>query len=344
MNAQADSRSFSLEPADNQQLATLCGQFNTHLRLIEERLGVEVNNRGNQFTVIGEVNSVQAAEQALVQLYDEAAAGELKAERVHLCLQVRVQELDAIINGEASGEKATQQPKDVSVITRHSVIKGRGSNQRRYLQNILSHDINFGVGPAGTGKTYLAVACAVEALEKETVQRILLVRPAVEAGERLGFLPGDLAQKVDPYLRPLYDALYEMLGFERVDKLMERNVIEVAPLAYMRGRTLNDSYIILDEAQNTTVEQMKMFLTRIGFGSTAVITGDVTQVDLPKNIRSGLRHVVEVLKGVEGISFTFFQAKDVVRHPLVQKVVTAYERYEMAEPKKADFKQESRKD
>ncbi len=340
MNAQTDSRSFSLEPADNQRLATLCGQFNEHLRLIEERLGVEVNNRGNQFTVIGDTGSVQAAEQALVQLYDEAASGDLKAERVHLCLQVKVQELDALLDA----TKLPGQPlADIFVTTRHSVIRGRGTNQQRYLQNILSHDINFGVGPAGTGKTYLAVACAVEALEKQEVQRILLVRPAVEAGERLGFLPGDLAQKVDPYLRPLYDALYEMLGFERVDKLMERNLIEVAPLAYMRGRTLNDAYIILDEAQNTTVEQMKMFLTRIGFGSTAVITGDVTQIDLPKNIRSGLRHVVEVLKGVEGISFTFFQAKDVVRHPLVQKVVTAYEQYEMAEEQKAELKQENRK-
>jgi phosphate starvation-inducible PhoH-like protein len=207
------------------------------------------------------------------------------------------------------------------------MIEGRGFNQQRYLQSIVTHDVNFGVGPAGTGKTYLAVACAVEALEKERVQRIVLARPAVEAGERLGFLPGDLSQKVDPYLRPLYDALYEMLGFERVVKFIERDIIEVAPLAYMRGRTLNDSFIILDEAQNTTVEQMKMFLTRIGFGSTAVITGDVTQVDLPRNTLSGLRHVIEVLKGVDGVSFTFFQAKDVVRHPLVQKIVTAYEKY-----------------
>ncbi|HFE32447.1 MAG TPA: PhoH family protein, partial [Gammaproteobacteria bacterium] len=199
--------------------------------------------------------------------------------------------------------------------------------------NVVSHDINFGIGPAGTGKTYLAVACAVEALEKQTVRRLVLVRPAVEAGERLGFLPGDLAQKVDPYLRPLYDALYEMFGFERVDKLIERNVIEVAPLAYMRGRSLNESFIILDEAQNTTVEQMKMFLTRIGFGSTAVITGDVTQTDLPSHTRSGLRHVIEVLKDVDGISFTFFQAKDVVRHPLVQRIVTAYDEYESAQEK-----------
>ncbi len=326
MNDQPDSRSFTLEPADNSRLANLCGQFNEHLRLVEERLGVEVNNRGNTFTVLGDSVPVQAAEQVLMQLYADTAQGELKAERVHLLLQETQARDDAHTSDGKEADKF-----DVSITTRHGIIKGRGTSQRRYLHNVLTHDINFGVGPAGTGKTYLAVACAVEALEKQTVQRIVLVRPAVEAGERLGFLPGDLAQKVDPYLRPLYDALYEMLGFERVDKLIERNVIEVAPLAYMRGRTLNDSYIILDEAQNTTVEQMKMFLTRIGFGSTAVVTGDVTQVDLPKNIRSGLRHVVEVLKEVKGISFTFFQARDVVRHPLVQKVVVAYETYEKTE-------------
>lgn len=325
MNAQSDSRSFTLDPADNQRLANVCGQFNEHLRLIEDRLDVEINNRGNQFTITGTPAAMQVAGQVLEQLYKEAAGAELKGERVHLLLQ----EGSASMLSES--DQKTQQKFNVSIMTKHGVIKGRGSNQQQYLHNVLTHDINFGVGPAGTGKTYLAVACAVEALEKQTVQRILLVRPAVEAGERLGFLPGDLAQKVDPYLRPLYDALYEMLGFERVDKLIERNVIEVAPLAYMRGRTLNESYIILDEAQNTTSEQMKMFLTRIGFGSTAVITGDVTQVDLPKNTRSGLRHVIDVLENVKGVSFTFFQAKDVVRHPLVQKVVVAYEQHEKAE-------------
>ena len=324
MNNHLDSRSFTLDPADNQRLANVCGQFNEHLRLIEQRLGVEVNNRGNSFTVIGDSGPVQAAERVLTHLYASADQGQIDTERVHLLLQEAQ---------EAGWDEAAEAAEDlnVSITTRHGLIRGRGKNQRRYLDNVLTHDINFGVGPAGTGKTYLAVACAVEALEKQSVRRILLVRPAVEAGERLGFLPGDLAQKVDPYLRPLYDALYEMLGFERVDKLIERNVIEVAPLAYMRGRTLNESFIILDEAQNTTVEQMKMFLTRIGFGSTAVVTGDVTQVDLPKNTRSGLRHVIEVLKDVEGVSFTFFQAKDVVRHPLVQKVVTAYEEYEKHE-------------
>jgi phosphate starvation-inducible PhoH-like protein len=214
------------------------------------------------------------------------------------------------------------------------MIRPRGTNQQRYVKSILEHDINFGIGPAGTGKTYLAVACAVDALEREQIRRILLVRPAVEAGEKLGFLPGDLSQKIDPYLRPLYDALYEMLGFETVAKLIERQVIEVAPLAYMRGRTLNNSYIILDESQNTTVEQMKMFLTRIGFGSTAVITGDITQVDLPRGTQSGLRHVIDVLGDVPGIAFTHFQPKDVVRHPLVQRIVEAYERHESRQPDK----------
>ena len=325
MDDHPTSQSFSLEPADNQRLASLCGQFNEHLRQIESRLGVEINNRGNSVTVTGYPGPVSAAELVLKKLYEDTggsqSGNELSAERVHLLLQ------EATGSGELD-QVSENDLHDVEITTRHGVIKGRGVNQKRYLQNVLTHDISFGIGPAGTGKTYLAVACAVEALEKQTIQRIVLVRPAVEAGERLGFLPGDLAQKVDPYLRPLYDALYEMLGLERVDNLIERNVIEVAPLAYMRGRSLNDSYIILDEAQNTTVEQMKMFLTRIGFGSTAVITGDVTQIDLPQNTSSGLRNVIDVLKNVEGISFTFFQSRDVVRHPLVQLVVDAYEDYE----------------
>ena len=214
---------------------------------------------------------------------------------------------------------------EVSIKVKRGTIKGRGPNQARYLHAIATHDINFGIGPAGTGKTYLAVAMAVDALNDNRAQRLNLVRPAVEAGEKLGFLPGDLTQKVDPYLRPLYDALYEMLGIERVTKLIERNVIEIAPLAYMRGRTLNDSFVILDEAQNTTIEQMKMFLTRIGFGSIAVVTGDVTQTDLPRHLKSGLRDATEVLRNVDGISFTFFNSKDVVRHPLVQRIVRAYE-------------------
>lgn len=317
-----NSGNFTLEPSDNDRLANLCGEFNAHLRQIERRLGVEINNRGNTFNVIGDAVSVDAAGEVLKSLYDETSSVQLNAQRVHLFLQ------EAGIEARLEGQDKIDTLQNVEVKTRRGVIKGRGLNQQRYLHNVLTHDINFGIGPAGTGKTYLAVACAVEALEHENVRRIVLVRPAVEAGERLGFLPGDLAQKVDPYLRPLYDALYEMFGFERVIKLIEKDVIEIAPLAYMRGRTLNDSFIILDEAQNTTIEQMKMFLTRIGFGSTAVITGDVTQIDLPRNSSSGLRHVIDVLKRVDGISFTFFNAKDVVRHPLVQKIVTAYDQYE----------------
>jgi phosphate starvation-inducible protein PhoH and related proteins len=314
-----ESSDFILEPLDNQRLANLCGQLDEHLRQIERGLGVEINNRGNCFRVIGDSPSVQAAGEVIRRLYDDADVVRLTPARVHIFLR------------EAGGHQeeriALEDQEEVAIRTRRGLIKGRGPRQVRYLRNILTHDINFGIGPAGTGKTYLAVACAVEALERERVQRLLLVRPAVEAGERLGFLPGDLAQKIDPYLRPLYDALYEMLGFERVAKLIERRVIEVAPLAYMRGRTLNESFVILDEAQNTTIEQMKMFLTRLGYGSSAVVTGDVTQIDLPKGQPSGLRHVTEVLKDVKGISFTFFQARDVVRHPLVQRVVQAYERF-----------------
>jgi len=305
-----------LEPADNQRLANLCGQFDEHLRQMERSLGVEVNNRGNAFRIIGDARPVKTASRLLQRLYAETAKAALTPAQVQLFLQ------------SAGAEKAApSSPQDELVVqTRRGPIAPRGDNQRQYLQSIMDCDINFGIGPAGTGKTYLAVACAVQALESETVRRILLVRPAVEAGERLGFLPGDMAQKIDPYLRPLYDALYEMLGFDRVAKLIERNVIEVAPLAYMRGRTLNESFIILDEAQNTTVEQMKMFLTRIGFGSTVVVTGDITQIDLPRERASGLRHVIEVLKDIDGISFTFFQARDVVRHPLVQRIVAAYDR------------------
>jgi len=243
----------------------------------------------------------------------------LTADIIHLSLQDSG--VDALLNDEADGN-------DFLITTRKKTIKPRGKNQIDYVQAVRAHDINFGVGPAGTGKTYLAVACAVEALDQELVRRILLVRPAVEAGEKLGFLPGDLSQKIDPYLRPLYDALYEMIGFERVEKLIEKNIIEVAPLAYMRGRTLNESFIILDESQNTTTEQMKMFLTRVGFGSTVVVTGDITQVDLPHRTTSGLRHVLDVLPHVDGISFTHFSSRDVVRHPLVQRIVEAYEKYE----------------
>ena len=320
MNHQVHSVDISLEPADNERLAELCGQFDVHLHQLEQRLGVEINTRGNQFRIIGDTPAVAQAEQILEGLYLETASGALTPEKIHLYLQ-------------EAGSKQKNGPDETSddgvvIKTPGATISPRGANQRHYLQSILRNDLNFGIGPAGTGKTYLAVACAVQALEQEKVSRLVLVRPAVEAGERLGFLPGDMTQKVDPYLRPLYDALYEMLGLDRVARLIERNVIEVAPLAFMRGRSLNDAFIILDEGQNTTVEQMKMFLTRIGFGSTAVVTGDITQIDLPRQNESGLRQVIDVLKNNKGISFSFFSSQDVVRHPLVQRIISAYEQFE----------------
>ncbi|WAR46353.1 PhoH family protein [Methylomonas rapida] len=318
------SQEITLLPADNQRLSNFCGQLDAHLRQIEQRLQVDIANRSNHFKVTGVDAAVKAACAVMQKLFEMAGQEEITPEQVHLSLQ------DASVDQLLQPE-ATVRLEPVAIKTKRGVIKGRGPNQQDYLRKILTHDINFGVGPAGTGKTYLAVACAVEALQTERVRRIILVRPAVEAGEKLGFLPGDMAQKVDPYLRPLYDALYDMLGFERVEKFLEKNVIEVAPLAFMRGRTLNDSFIILDEAQNTTTEQIKMFLTRVGFGSTAVITGDVTQIDLPNEKMSGLIHVLKVLKDVEGISFTFFGVRDVVRHPLVQRIVAAYDRYEQAQ-------------
>ncbi len=320
LNTSHFSQEITLLPDDAQRLSNFCGQLDSHIRQIEQRLHVDIANRSNHFRVTGVDAAVKAACAVIQKLFEMTEREEITPEQVHLSLQDASidQLLQPLVNHEP-----------VAIRTKRGVIKGRGHNQQDYLRKILSHDINFGVGPAGTGKTYLAVACAVEALQNETVRRIVLVRPAVEAGEKLGFLPGDMAQKVDPYLRPVYDALYDMLGFERVEKLLEKNVIEVAPLAFMRGRTLNDSFIILDEAQNTTVEQIKMFLTRVGFGSTAVITGDVTQIDLPSEKMSGLKHVLKVLKDVEGISFTFFGVRDVVRHPLVQRIVAAYDRYEL---------------
>jgi phosphate starvation-inducible PhoH-like protein len=317
------SEEIFLLPADNGRLSNFCGHFDIHLRQIETRLKVEISNRGNQFRVTGQDNSVKAACALMKNLFASTENEFLTSELIHLAMQDS--SIDDLL--ENSNPEIIEQQL-VSIKTKRGMIKGRGLNQQDYLKKITTHDINFGVGPAGTGKTYLAVACAIEALQNEKVSKIILVRPAVEAGEKLGFLPGDMAQKVDPYLRPLYDALYEMLGFERVEKMIDRGVIEVAPLAFMRGRTLNDAFIILDEAQNTTVEQIKMFLTRVGFGSTAVVTGDVTQIDLPSEKMSGLRHVLEVLKDIEGISFTFFSARDVVRHPLVQRIVLAYEAYE----------------
>ena len=320
MNTSVHSLDITLDPADNQRLANLCGQFDQHLRLIEQRMGVEINNRGNTFRIIGIQKSVTATEEILRELYLETDQSILDPEVVNLHLHEAGSENVVTLKKRSSAE--------VIIKTKRGQVRGRGENQQQYLSSISEHDISFGIGPAGTGKTYLAVASAVEALERDEVRRIILTRPAVESGERLGFLPGDLAQKIDPYLRPLYDALYEMMGFEKVARLIERNVIEVAPLAYMRGRSLNESFIILDEAQNTSVEQMKMFLTRIGFGSKVVVTGDVTQIDLPKGQLSGLRQVIDVLKGVDEIGFSFFNPKDVVRHPLVMRIVEAYDEHD----------------
>ena len=305
-------REFALSPADNVRLANLCGPLDENLRLLENRLDVQIRRRGDSFRVLGARSD--SAEQTLRELFALAERDEVTPERVHLALREH-----------ESGRTPSEEHEESSIRLPRGGLRARGHHQRQYLTHVRSHDLTFGIGPAGTGKTYLAVACAVEALQAETIRRVVLVRPAVEAGERLGFLPGDLTQKVDPYLRPMYDALYEMLGFDRVSRFIERNVIEVAPLAFMRGRSLNDSFIILDEAQNTTVEQMKMFLTRIGFGSKAVVTGDITQTDLPAGRQSGLSHVIDVLRGVDGVAFTFFDARDVVRHPLVQRIVQAYE-------------------
>jgi len=312
---------LTLNPADNRRLASLCGQFDEHLRQIEKHLGVQIHNRGHHFEISGNLESVDLASKVLNSLYMETQQpSPLTPATVHLFLK------------ETETKQAmTTLPHpstDIYIQTHRGLIKPHSPNQQHYIRNILGHDMNFGVGPAGTGKTYLAVACAVAALEKEQISRILLVRPAVEAGEKLGFLPGDFSQKLDPYFRPLYDALHEMLGFDQVIKLIENHIIEVAPLAYMRGRTLNDAFIILDEAQNTTKEQMKMFLTRIGFNSKAVITGDITQTDLPKGSESGLRHALEILKNIKGISFTHFEPNDVVRHSLVQSILQAYDQVE----------------
>ena len=319
-NQAMHSTSFFLEPDDTSRLANLCGQFDSHLEQIAEAFGIQIYNRGNQFTLEGSVKLSQRASQLIQRLYAETANATLiTPELVHLFLQEE---------GSEDGAEKKKKTDSKTIKTPLLIVKARGAHQLQYLQNITEFDINFGVGPAGTGKTFLAVAAAVEALQRDEVKRILLVRPAVEAGEKLGFLPGDLAQKIDPYLRPLYDALYEMLGPEKVTRFIERNIIEIAPLAYMRGRTLSHSFVILDESQNTTKEQMKMFLTRIGFGSKAVITGDVTQLDLPRGVYSGLKHGLEVLDGVPGIGMARFDSKDVVRHPLIQRIVDAYDRFE----------------
>jgi phosphate starvation-inducible PhoH-like protein len=324
---QIQVRDISLEGADNQRLANFAGPMEQNLRHVEERLGVEVRRRGHALQVLGPPMVLENAATVLRRMFELSGSESLTPDRVHLCVQeYGFPPQPGTVPADAARGAAQGDERDVVVQTQRGGIRGRGPNQRNYLDQIRVNDLTFGIGPAGTGKTYLAVASAVEALHSGSVRRIVLVRPAVEAGERLGFLPGDLAQKVDPYLRPMYDALYEMMGFDRVSRNIERQVIEVAPLAFMRGRSLNDSFIILDEAQNTSVEQMKMFLTRLGFGSKAVVTGDITQVDLPRQQRSGLRHAIEVLRGVEGVAFTFFNARDVVRHPLVQRIVQAYER------------------
>lgn len=319
---------FELEPADHRRFTLLCGPYDDNLKHIERRLLVEISHRAALIRISGPTANSEAAALILKELYLLTVNGQqqpqaITPEQVHLTISEHF---------EIQYQGASTTAADFALKTKKGLIKARNPNQASYVANVLQHDVSFGIGPAGTGKTYLAVACAVDALESGQVKRIVLTRPAVEAGEKLGFLPGDLAQKVDPYLRPLYDALFEMLGFEKVEKYLERGIIEIAPLAYMRGRTLNDAFIILDESQNTTIEQMKMFLTRIGFSAKAVITGDVTQIDLPRGQYSGLKHAIDVLSDVTEISFNFFNAKDVVRHPIVQRIVMAYEAYEAAHP------------
>lgn len=329
-----ETREIALEPADNTRILSLCGPFDDNIKQLERRLGIDISRRDNQFRITGRTMTVNAAAKILLILYVDTApvrgeSHDIDPEKIHLAIK----ETGVL---EQVSDSVPDYGKAINIKTKRGVIKPRTPNQAQYISNILTHDITFGIGPAGTGKTYLAVAAAVDALERQEIRRILLTRPAVEAGEKLGFLPGDLSQKVDPYLRPLYDALFEMLGFEKVEKLIERNVIEVAPLAYMRGRTLNDAFIILDESQNTTSEQMKMFLTRIGFNSKAVITGDATQIDLPRNIKSGLRHAIDVLAEVDEISFNFLNSEDVVRHPVVARIVNAYEAWENTEQQRKD--------
>lgn len=341
MNQPLTARSFELEPDNAQRLANLCGQLDANIKQIADHFAIEIYNRGNQFKIVGDLANAHCAQQVLEHLYQETQNGQLVTpEAIHLLLQeasvelahvqLRKDQIPASTDSTSVTTSLTQDHTGIPIMikTPKLVLKPRGPNQVKYLAQVRSLDLNFGIGPAGTGKTYLAVACAVEALTKDEVERIVLVRPAVEAGEKLGFLPGDLASKIDPYLRPLYDALYDMLGYEQVGRLVERNLIEIAPLAYMRGRTLSNAFVILDESQNTTQEQMKMFLTRVGFGTKAVITGDVTQIDLPRGKQSGLKQAMKILADVEGIGFTCFASRDVVRHPLVQKIVEAYDGYE----------------
>lgn len=327
------SRRIKFESLTPAQLKTVLGEYNKHMKYIQERLDIKISQRQGDFCLSGDVTGVERGERIIYKLVDEAQnSKDISAEELHLIIQASISRDEDMAADEQNAADAEDEDDleaaeftPISLRTRKGRIVPRGGNQQRYVQNVLNSDVSFGIGPAGTGKTYLAVACAVDMLERNEIERILLVRPAVEAGEKLGFLPGDLTQKIDPYLRPLYDALYEMLGFEKVGKMIERQIIEVAPLAYMRGRTLNNSFVILDEAQNTTPEQMKMFLTRLGFGSRAVITGDITQVDLPRGHKSGLAQAMEILSGIEEIHITKFDSKDVVRHQLVQKIVEAYD-------------------
>ena len=312
------TKEFQIDAADNEILANLLGVFDKNLRVIEEALGIEIKNRGNIFLLSGPTEDLIRGEKIIKDLYIESTNENISEKKIHLLVRKHMGNMDEKKNMELTPDIKTPRQK----------IKTQSKNQSIYIETIRKNDLSFGIGPAGTGKTYLAVAAAIEALQKQVVSKIILVRPAVEAGERLGFLPGDLSQKVDPYLRPMYDALYEMLGFDQVNHLIERRTIELAPLAFMRGRSLNESFIILDEAQNTTIEQMKMFLTRMGFGSKSVINGDITQIDLPRDKVSGLKHAVEVLNGIEGIGIINFKHSDVVRHTIVQNIVEAYEKHQ----------------
>lgn len=324
LHTHALTKQVTLQPEDNSRLMSLHGKLDEHLVLIESELGVKIKNRGHRYTLIGSALNMEQAEKVLSVLYAQTATNKMLAPSdIYLAIK------QVVTSSVPTTPVAPTLPEQTIPIlyTLQGKLEPRNYRQRQYVQEILKNDINFGIGPAGTGKTYLAVALAVHFLKHEKVKRIILVRPAVEAGEHLGFLPGDLSQKVDPYLRPLYDALYDMLGAEKVLRFIERGIIEIAPLAYMRGRTLNDAFVILDESQNTTVEQMKMFLTRTGFGSKVVVTGDITQIDLPRNTPSGLKQVMPILKNVPGLSFTYFENKDVVRHPIVQRIVEAYDNY-----------------